>query len=289
MPVRLLGEDLVLFRNERWRLGADQPLLRPPRRRPLLRPARERRPALPLPRLALRRRRPVPRAAGRTGAQPLRREDSHHELSLRGAQRHRLRLPRRRRPAAVPRLRLLRRAGRLHLRVQGPVGVQLAAGRRGRDRPEPRLVPAPLPRRRPARGVRPAVPRGGRRAPATRSPSSSATTSGPTSRSRTPTTACGSTRCATSTTASGTCGSRTCSSRTPSSSRSATRRSSRQWHVPIDDKSHYWYMILYDFAEPTDKETLLRPTARARARCPTTGRYATATTTGASTRRSSRR
>ena len=29
-----------------------------------------------------------------------------------------------------------------------------------------------------------------------------------------------------------------------------------QWHVPIDDTSHYWYMILYDFAEPTDKDTL---------------------------------
>lgn len=29
-----------------------------------------------------------------------------------------------------------------------------------------------------------------------------------------------------------------------------------QWHVPIDDHTHYWYMILYDFAEQTDKETL---------------------------------
>lgn len=30
-----------------------------------------------------------------------------------------------------------------------------------------------------------------------------------------------------------------------------------QWHVPIDDEHHYWYMILYDFQRPTDKETLL--------------------------------
>lgn len=30
-----------------------------------------------------------------------------------------------------------------------------------------------------------------------------------------------------------------------------------QWHVPVDDENHYWYMILYDFAEPTDKEQLL--------------------------------
>jgi phthalate 4,5-dioxygenase oxygenase subunit len=30
-----------------------------------------------------------------------------------------------------------------------------------------------------------------------------------------------------------------------------------QWHVPIDDENHYWFMILYDFAEPTDQQTLL--------------------------------
>ncbi|PZF85643.1 Rieske 2Fe-2S domain-containing protein [Jiangella anatolica] len=31
-----------------------------------------------------------------------------------------------------------------------------------------------------------------------------------------------------------------------------------QWHVPIDDETHYWYMIWYDFAERTDKDTLLQ-------------------------------
>ena len=31
-----------------------------------------------------------------------------------------------------------------------------------------------------------------------------------------------------------------------------------QWHVPIDDEHHYWFMIFYDFAETTDKETLLQ-------------------------------
>lgn len=30
-----------------------------------------------------------------------------------------------------------------------------------------------------------------------------------------------------------------------------------QWHVPIDDENHHWFMIFYDFAEKTDKETLL--------------------------------
>jgi len=31
-----------------------------------------------------------------------------------------------------------------------------------------------------------------------------------------------------------------------------------QWHVPIDDENHYWFMIWYDFAETTDKDTLLQ-------------------------------
>lgn len=31
-----------------------------------------------------------------------------------------------------------------------------------------------------------------------------------------------------------------------------------QWHVPIDDENHYWFMIWYDFAEKTDKDTLLQ-------------------------------
>lgn len=31
-----------------------------------------------------------------------------------------------------------------------------------------------------------------------------------------------------------------------------------QWHVPIDDEHHYWYMIFYDFKDQTDKETLLQ-------------------------------
>ena len=29
-----------------------------------------------------------------------------------------------------------------------------------------------------------------------------------------------------------------------------------QWHVPIDDRHHYWYMIMYDLVDETDKEAL---------------------------------
>ena len=58
-----------------------------------------------------------------------------------------------------------------------------------------------------------------------------------------------------------------------------------QWHVPIDDENHYWYMIFYDFQDETDKETLL---AAAAGGCtlPDYRPTATATTTGASTRAS---
>lgn len=31
-----------------------------------------------------------------------------------------------------------------------------------------------------------------------------------------------------------------------------------QWHVPVDDENHYWYMIYYDLAEPVDQATLHR-------------------------------
>lgn len=29
-----------------------------------------------------------------------------------------------------------------------------------------------------------------------------------------------------------------------------------QWHVPVDDSHHYWYMILYDFQTPLDQDRL---------------------------------
>ena len=64
-PVKLLGENLVLFRDEQRPLRPDRSPLRASRRRPRLRPARAWRPALRLPWLAVRRHRPVPGDAGR--------------------------------------------------------------------------------------------------------------------------------------------------------------------------------------------------------------------------------
>ena len=54
-----------------------------------------------------------------------------------------------------------------------------------------------------------------------------------------------------------------------------------QWHVPVDDEHHYWYMIYYDFAEPR----IPRPCCASgslESPCPTTGRCATGPTTGVS-------
>ncbi len=102
IPVRLLGEDLVLFRNEDGSYGL------------VGRYCAHRGADLAFGRLEgggvrclyhgwlYGRRRALPRAAGRAGAQPLQREDPAHELPVPRAQRHRLRLPRRRRAAAVP-------------------------------------------------------------------------------------------------------------------------------------------------------------------------------------------
>ena len=64
-PVKLLGEDLVLFRDEAGTLRPDRASLRASRRRPRVRAARERRPALRLSWLAVRRLGPMPRDARR--------------------------------------------------------------------------------------------------------------------------------------------------------------------------------------------------------------------------------
>ena len=99
-----------------------------------------------------------------------------------------------------------RRARGVHLRVQGPVGVQLAAGTRGRHRPEPRVVPAPVPRTR-TRARR----TGSSSARRSTAPGSSCRArrrerTGPTSRSSRRRTGCGSSPCGSSPRSCATCG-----------------------------------------------------------------------------------
>ncbi|MGT2439696.1 Rieske 2Fe-2S domain-containing protein [Bradyrhizobium betae] len=61
-------------------------------------------------------------------------------LSRGGEERHPLGLSRRGHPAGLSGDRLLRRARHAHLRLQGPHGVQLAAGARSRHRSRARLL-----------------------------------------------------------------------------------------------------------------------------------------------------
>ena len=109
-PVKLLGEDLVLFRDEQGRYGLIERALRASRRRPRLRAAGERRPALCLPRLAVRRRRAMPGDAGRAEGLVAVQEHQAARLSRGGEERHPLGLSRRGRAAGISGNRLLRRA-----------------------------------------------------------------------------------------------------------------------------------------------------------------------------------
>ena len=167
-PVRLLGQDLVLFRDGAGRFGLLDRALPAPRRRPGVRPLRRRRPALPVPRLEVRRRRRLPRDAGR--ADRLAAVPARAPAQLSAARAPACcspgSAPRDRRRRALPAFDCLPRAGQPQLRVQGPVALQLAAGVRGRHRPGASVVPAPLPARRVdgrRRGLRPPVPRRERR------------------------------------------------------------------------------------------------------------------------------
>ena len=130
VPVKLMGEDLVLFRADDGG-AAGLTVRRCPHRGADLRFGRleERRHTLPVPRLAFRRQGEMPRTAGGTAGQQLPRQDQDARVSLRRTQRCRVRLARAGRAAAAARFRLLRRARRLYLRVQGSPRVQTGSRR----------------------------------------------------------------------------------------------------------------------------------------------------------------
>ena len=155
-PVKLLGENLVLFRDEQGRYGL------------IDRHCAHRGADLAFGRLehgGLRCAfhgwlfdvdRPMPGNAGRAGG--FKTVPGHQAalLSRGREERHSLGLPGRRRAAGVSRARLLHRARQPRLRVQGPLGLQLAAGAGGRHRSLARLLSCiassrtrtPLPRTR---------------------------------------------------------------------------------------------------------------------------------------------
>ena len=140
--------------------GAARPRLSAPRRRPGLRQAGARRAALPVPRLAVRRAGAMPADPRRAAGQPPLLARAPGRVPGGREERGGVRLPGAGRGARVPGLRLLCRARQPYLRVQGVVGVQLAAGAGSRHRSGARVVPASLLHRRGhGRQLRQAVPR----------------------------------------------------------------------------------------------------------------------------------
>ena len=147
--VKLLGEELVAFRDTP---GQDRPArgaLPAPAGVALLRPQRGLRPALRVPRLEVRRRRPVRGHDERARGAQLRRQDPHHGLSHGGGGRRDLGLPG---PggaaAAAAEVRVDAGAADASARLEGHPGEQLAAGPRGRHRHLARPHPPPGAERR---------------------------------------------------------------------------------------------------------------------------------------------
>ena len=143
-PVRVtvMGEELVAFRDTRGPRRAARPPLSAPRRQPLLRPERGVRPQVRLPRLEVRRRRPLPRHADDAAGQRVPRQGARGRPSHARVGRIRVGLSRARRArAGAPRARVRARAARAPLRVEEAPAVQLGPVGRGRDRHGALLVP----------------------------------------------------------------------------------------------------------------------------------------------------
>ena len=164
--VKLLGEDLVAFRDSDGRIGLVDEFC-PHRRVSLyLRAQRGMRAALRLSRLEIRRRRQLPRPAQRAAGEPVQAAHPPHRLSDRRAGRPGVGLSRPgRQDAAGAEIRLDPGARKPPACLQGHPGMQLAAGAGGRHRHLARADPAsPLDRQLDARrhqAVEPVCPRQG--------------------------------------------------------------------------------------------------------------------------------
>jgi phthalate 4,5-dioxygenase oxygenase subunit len=132
-PVKLMGQDLVLFRDESGRSACSTATARtaaptsPSAGTKAIRAAPSTA-GSSTPRATAWRRRPSPPAASCAIA------SSSAAIRCR-EERHPVRLVRRGRGPALPCLRLLRRAGHAHLRLQGPVECNWLQALRGRHRP----------------------------------------------------------------------------------------------------------------------------------------------------------
>ena len=153
--VKILSERLIAFRDSEGALRVDGRVLRAPRRVALVRARRGRRPALRLPRMEVRRHRPVPRGPVRAGEQQLLLQGEADGVSARQGRRHPLDLHGRSGHATrAAGVRVLPRSRRADVHLEALAGEQLAPGARGRDRFEPRVVAALRRARRATRSSR---------------------------------------------------------------------------------------------------------------------------------------
>ncbi len=141
--VKVLGEDLVAFRDTDGRVGLLDPVLSAPRRQPLLRAERGVRPPLRLSRLEVRRGRALRRHADDAAREPLPRQGARGRVSDPRVGRSRVGVPGPGRPRARAAGDRVRGAAAVaSLRVEEAPAVQLGAGLRGRARHRALLVPA---------------------------------------------------------------------------------------------------------------------------------------------------
>ena len=139
------GEKLIAFRDTKGRARPDRRVLRASRRLAVVRPQRGLRPALPLPRLEVRRDRPMRRpAVGGRRSTGCREPHQAEEPTLHRAGRRRSGPTWGRRSCSPRRRRSNGRWSRPAQRFvsQATAGVQLPAGDGRRHRFQPRLLPA---------------------------------------------------------------------------------------------------------------------------------------------------
>ncbi len=142
--VKLIGEELVAFRDTEGRIGLVEEYLPTSRRVALFWAQRGMRPALRLSRLEVRRDRRLRRSVERAGGTSVQAQGEARGLSDLRARRHRLGISRAgREDAAFAEIRLDPGAGNPPSRDQGHRGMQLPAGARRRDRHLARADPAP--------------------------------------------------------------------------------------------------------------------------------------------------
>ena len=145
--VRLLGEDLVAFRESNGKVGLLGEHLLPPRRLAVLRREQGMRAALLVPRLEIRRGGQLRRHAEQAAGQGLQAQGQAHGLPVHREERRGVRLYGPGQAAEAARARMAHRARQPRLRLQAAAALPLDAGDGRRHRRRASVVPARQDRR----------------------------------------------------------------------------------------------------------------------------------------------